>query len=116
MQAVQSRSLDYSHFVSLPLAIHPELVDKLFNFQNTILGITDARPDENMDSDSNEDTSDNENSEQQIDKEPNVAVKLEVGNNDEHVKVDLTSIPLVSYAPKASRASTSPGEKSILFS
>ncbi|KAJ4718080.1 Activating signal cointegrator 1 complex subunit 1 [Melia azedarach] len=117
-EAVQSRSLDYSHFVSLPLAIHPELVDKLFNFQNTILGITDARPDENMDSDSNEDTSDNENSEQQIDKEPNVAVKLEVGNNDEHVKVDLTSIPLVSYAPKASRASTSPAsgiDKSIFI-
>lgn len=37
-EAVKSRSLDYSHFVSLPLAIHPELVDKLQNFQNAILG------------------------------------------------------------------------------
>ncbi|KAM7254556.1 hypothetical protein ACFE04_003936 [Oxalis oulophora] len=37
-EAVKSPSLDYSHFVSLPLAIHPALVDKLFNFQNSILG------------------------------------------------------------------------------
>ncbi|KAJ0249228.1 putative eukaryotic LigT [Hirschfeldia incana] len=37
-EVVKSPSLDYSHFVSLPLAIHPELVGKLVNFQNSILG------------------------------------------------------------------------------
>ncbi|CAN6819431.1 unnamed protein product, partial [Brassica oleracea] len=37
-EVVKSPSLDYSHFVSLPLAIHPELVAKLVNFQNSILG------------------------------------------------------------------------------
>ena len=30
--------LDYSHFISLPLAIHPDLVDKLNYFQSSILG------------------------------------------------------------------------------
>ena len=38
MQAINSPSLDYSHFISLPLAMHPELVDKLIKFQNSILG------------------------------------------------------------------------------
>ncbi|KAH0934289.1 hypothetical protein HID58_011406 [Brassica napus] len=37
-EVVKSPTLDYSHFVSLPLAIHPELVAKLVNFQNSILG------------------------------------------------------------------------------
>lgn len=41
-QAVKSPSLGYSHFVSLPLAIHPELVDKLLNFQKSILGSSNA--------------------------------------------------------------------------
>ena len=36
-QAVNSPILDYSHFISLPFALHPELVDKLVNFQNSIL-------------------------------------------------------------------------------
>lgn len=37
-QAVQSRQLDYSHFISLPLALHPDLVNKLNYFQSSILG------------------------------------------------------------------------------
>ncbi|CAH1442513.1 unnamed protein product [Lactuca virosa] len=40
-QGVKSSALDYSHFISLPLAIHPQLVDKLVNFQNSILGLHD---------------------------------------------------------------------------
>ncbi|KAK9149284.1 hypothetical protein Scep_008041 [Stephania cephalantha] len=37
-EAVKSPNLDYSHFISLPLAIHPDLVDKLTDFQNSVLG------------------------------------------------------------------------------
>ncbi|OIT05848.1 hypothetical protein A4A49_10974 [Nicotiana attenuata] len=40
--AVESQNQDYSHFVSLPLAIYPELVNKLINFQNSVLGITEV--------------------------------------------------------------------------
>ncbi|XP_016493817.1 uncharacterized protein LOC107813118 isoform X2 [Nicotiana tabacum] len=40
--AVESQNPDYSHFVSLPLAIYPELVNKLINFQNSVLGITEV--------------------------------------------------------------------------
>ncbi|XP_075090799.1 uncharacterized protein LOC107780071 isoform X2 [Nicotiana tabacum] len=40
--AVESQYPDYSHFVSLPLAIYPELVNKLINFQNSVLGITEV--------------------------------------------------------------------------
>ncbi|KDO56967.1 hypothetical protein CISIN_1g010205mg [Citrus sinensis] len=106
-EAVESPSLDYSHFVSLPLAVHPELVDKLVNFQNTILGITDVCLDENVGSKSNEDASDSEEKEQQVDQEHKVAVELNIGDNSERVKVDRTSIPIVGYEAKASRPSTS---------
>ncbi|XP_052181517.1 uncharacterized protein LOC127794461 isoform X5 [Diospyros lotus] len=37
-EAVKSPNLDYSHFISLPLAIHPELVHKLVHFQQSVLG------------------------------------------------------------------------------
>ncbi|KAG9157119.1 hypothetical protein Leryth_022834 [Lithospermum erythrorhizon] len=47
-QAVESPNLDYSHFVSLPLALHPELVDKLINFQNSILGKAELDQDDNL--------------------------------------------------------------------
>ncbi|KAK2382597.1 putative eukaryotic LigT [Trifolium repens] len=53
-ETVRSRNLDYSHFISLPLAIHPELVSKLINFQHTILGNGDSCIGENLDTDSNE--------------------------------------------------------------
>ncbi|GJY61371.1 activating signal cointegrator 1 complex subunit 1 isoform X3 [Tanacetum coccineum] len=35
-EAVKSSALDNTHFISLPLAIHPQLVDKLVNFQNSV--------------------------------------------------------------------------------
>ncbi|KAL5756024.1 hypothetical protein ACOSP7_020452 [Xanthoceras sorbifolium] len=104
-EAVKSPTLDYSHFVSLPLAIHPELVDKLFNFQNSILGVTDACLDEDVGSDSNEYTSDNKDNDRQSEKVADVAVELKVGDDNERVKVDIASIPLVSYTPKASTSS-----------
>ncbi|XP_037412324.1 activating signal cointegrator 1 complex subunit 1-like isoform X2 [Triticum dicoccoides] len=49
-EAVQSPMLDYSHFISLPLAIHPDLVEKLNNFQRSILGVSAS----NIDSDKDE--------------------------------------------------------------
>ncbi|XP_021801399.1 uncharacterized protein LOC110745583 isoform X3 [Prunus avium] len=77
-EAVKSQNLDYSHFISLPLAIHPELVDKLVNFQNSILGISDSCVDEKLNSDSNEDTSENEGEDQKLEKGTDVAVELNV--------------------------------------
>uniref|UniRef100_A0A2C9UY65 K Homology domain-containing protein n=1 Tax=Manihot esculenta TaxID=3983 RepID=A0A2C9UY65_MANES len=104
-EAINSPSLNYSHFISLPLAIHPELVDKLVKFQNSILGTSDSFQDETVESDSNEDTSDNEDKDKDLRKGSDVAVALKV-EDDNYVKVDLTSMPLVSYAPKASKSTT----------
>ncbi|XP_058192511.1 uncharacterized protein LOC131309859 isoform X3 [Rhododendron vialii] len=89
-EAVKSPSLEYSHFVSLPLAIHPELVDKLLKFQKSILGSSNAYQNENLDSDANGDTS---------------AVKLKVEDDNGHVKVDITNIRRVSHPTRASKPS-----------
>ena len=53
-QAVKNPTLDYSHFISLPLAIHPDLVEKLNNFQSSILGVSasDVDSDESLSEDS----------------------------------------------------------------
>ncbi|XAR67695.1 hypothetical protein NMG60_11002567 [Bertholletia excelsa] len=100
-KAMKSPYLDYSHFVSLPLAIHPELVDKLLNFQNSILRTSNTNEYENLDSDSHEDTSEDEDKAQMLDTVSGVAVNLKVEGNNEHVQVDITNISPVSYAPKA---------------
>ena len=91
------------------MAVHPELVNKLLNFQNSILGNSDGCPDENWDSDSNEDTTDIE------DKQPDVAVELKTDDDNEHVKVNRSKIPLVSYAPKASKSSPLSGMPTIIL-
>ncbi|CAJ2661192.1 unnamed protein product [Trifolium pratense] len=108
-ETVRSRNLDYSHFISLPLAIHPELVSKLVNFQNTILGNDNSCIDENLDTDSNEaeDTIDDKEVDQSPKENADVAVELKVDDDSKSVKVNLTSIPFVSYAPKASKPSAS---------
>ncbi|KAG4945067.1 Activating signal cointegrator 1 complex subunit 1 [Glycine soja] len=108
-ETVNSRNLDYSHFISLPLAIHPELVNKLISFQHSILGIGSCM-DENTytESDSNEDegtTTDTKEVDQLSKENSGVAVELKANDNSESVKVNLTNIPLVSYAPKASKSS-----------
>ncbi|XP_057773082.1 uncharacterized protein LOC130992461 isoform X2 [Salvia miltiorrhiza] len=133
-KAVNSRELDYSHFVSLPLAIHPGLLDKLVNFQNTILRMTADDKDKNKDNDTGGDTVDEEEEENHS-TAPKVSVELKVekadanieenvNNNqcptetpvvaevkavgtDRHVRVNVTSIPLVSYPPKESKATSS---------
>lgn len=107
-EVVKSPNLDYSHFISLPLAIYPELVDKLVSFQNSILG--NPCKDENLDSESNEETSDDED--QQLDRQLDVAVELKVEDDSKHVKVDITNIPLRSYPPKTSKPSA-PSELGI---
>ncbi|KAL9323115.1 hypothetical protein ACSQ67_011168 [Phaseolus vulgaris] len=107
-ETVNSRSLDYSHFISFPLAIHPELVDKLINFQHSILGNVSYK-DESTDTDSNEEegTADTKGVDQLSKENAGVAVELKVDDNSESVKVNLTDIPLVSYTPKASKFSAS---------
>ncbi|XP_043705095.1 uncharacterized protein LOC122654897 [Telopea speciosissima] len=106
MQAIKSPSLDYSHFVSLPLAIHPVLVDKLINFQNSVLGNCSTKQDENLKSDSNGDTSeDGEDKDDPLDAGRDVAINLKVEDASEHVKVQINKIPFVSYPPKASKSS-----------
>ncbi|XP_052477380.1 uncharacterized protein LOC105799065 isoform X2 [Gossypium raimondii] len=96
-EAVKTTSFDYSHFVSLPLAIHPELVSKLVGFQNSILGSSDACIDENPDGNSDGDNSEDSAQEQQL---GNISVELEVADDEESVKVDVSVRPLDSNAPK----------------
>ncbi|KAL2332346.1 hypothetical protein Fmac_019927 [Flemingia macrophylla] len=107
-ETVASHNLDYSHFISLPLAIHPELVNKLINFQNSILG-NGSCMEESTDTDSNEgeDTTDNKEVDQLSKDKADVAVELKVDDDSETVKVNLANIPIVRYTPKASKSSAS---------
>ncbi|XP_010545686.1 PREDICTED: uncharacterized protein LOC104817973 isoform X2 [Tarenaya hassleriana] len=94
-EAVMSPSLDYSHFISLPLAIHPELVEKLVNFQNSILGNNDTEvygQDEN--------SSENEKG-QPVNKESGSTVEMKADSETYQANVDVKRVPLVSYLPKA---------------
>ncbi|KAM5579112.1 hypothetical protein ABKV19_009075 [Rosa sericea] len=93
-EAVKSPSLDYSHFISLPLAIHPELVDKLVNFQNSILGITDSSQGENLDSGSNEDE------DQKLKKGSDVAVELKAEPSKSPTLSDLGIEKSIFIKPK----------------
>ncbi|TYI64569.1 hypothetical protein E1A91_D09G097700v1 [Gossypium mustelinum] len=97
MRLLKLQVFDYSHFVSLPLAIHPELVSKLVGFQNSILGSSDACIDENPDGNSDGDNSEDSAQEQQL---GNISVELEVADDEESVKVDVSVRPLDSNAPK----------------
>ncbi|GAB4842261.1 hypothetical protein Ancab_012230 [Ancistrocladus abbreviatus] len=115
-EAVKSPNLEYSHFISLPLAIHPELVEKLLRFQYSILGYGECKEDvnEKTDDDSGEDASEDEDKFQQSEKA--LAVELKVEDDSTCVKVDITSIPLTSYPPKASKSISDLGiDKSIFI-
>ncbi|CAJ1955284.1 unnamed protein product [Sphenostylis stenocarpa] len=107
-ETVNSQNLDYSHFISLPLAIHPELVDKLINFQHSILGDVSCK-DESTDTDSSEDEgpTDTKDVDQLSKENAGFEVELKVDDNSELVDVNLNNIPLVSYTPKASKSSAS---------
>ncbi|PIA64812.1 hypothetical protein AQUCO_00100347v1 [Aquilegia coerulea] len=106
-EAIRSPNFDYSHFVSLPLAIHPGLVDKLVNFQNTILGIGNSSKDENVFTESDGDSGNEmDNSDQRLDEAHNLEVKLKVEDENEQVNAGIKKIPIVSYSPKASKSSS----------
>ncbi|OVA08591.1 K Homology domain [Macleaya cordata] len=106
-EAVKSPTLDYSHFISLPLAINTGLVDKLFNFQSSILKGGESSKDGSLVSESDSDTSDDgEADDNQLDGGDDVAVKLKLEDTNDRVKVEINKIPLISYAPKASKSST----------
>lgn len=68
-----------------------------------------------MDGDSNEDSTENEDEVQKLDKGPGVAVKLNVDDEKERVNVNITNVPLVSYASKASKSSYLSGMKLVIL-
>lgn len=76
-EAVQSRMLEYSHFISLPLALHSDLVQKLVKFQSTILG-------EIAEGDSGETDDSGDKSESQ-----SISVQLEVEEKKDQVRVEI---------------------------
>ncbi|XP_074572067.1 uncharacterized protein LOC141828524 isoform X2 [Curcuma longa] len=108
-EAVKSPKLDYSHFISLPLALHPELVEKLTRFQKSILGDAAVGPEDDLEHESNEDATDEEDNLNQ-----KVTVQLEVKDENNHVKVKMDSIGYKS-ASKASILSDMGIEKSIFI-
>ncbi|CAM0880543.1 unnamed protein product [Alopecurus aequalis] len=85
-EAVKSPMLDYSHFISLPLAIHPDLVEKLNNFQSSILGASAF----NVDSDKDESLSGDSADENDEAESPSVLTKRRV---EEEKSVDKGSQP-----------------------
>ncbi|KAI0496762.1 hypothetical protein KFK09_023086 [Dendrobium nobile] len=87
-QAVKSPNLDYSHFVSLPLAIHQELVEKLEGFQKSVLEEVNMIPGD-MDGSSCDDSSDEKDDYSKHLKGPNTTVKLTAQNNNENVGLNM---------------------------
>uniref|UniRef100_A0A0D9UYR0 K Homology domain-containing protein n=1 Tax=Leersia perrieri TaxID=77586 RepID=A0A0D9UYR0_9ORYZ len=76
-EAVKSPMLDYSHFISLPLAIHPDLVEKLNHFQCSILG-TSSNVDSDKDEDLSEGSIDEMDHEHKKVESPSVSIKMEI--------------------------------------
>ncbi|KAL8113824.1 hypothetical protein AgCh_020929 [Apium graveolens] len=113
-EAIKSPALNYTHFVSLPLAIHPQLVEKLFSFQNSILGISNENEITFLDDDNSEDTSDEESREIKSDRAPIVAIGLKAEEGSRNPKVGIKNIPLVSYPLKASKPSNLDGKTTAL--
>ncbi|XP_020097465.1 uncharacterized protein LOC109716433 isoform X2 [Ananas comosus] len=114
-EAVKSPMLDYSHFISLPLAIHPDLVAKLHQFQGSILGYaTTSLDNDDPDGDFNEDTSDEIDYEDKQAETPGVAINLEVQDEKEHVRVKIDTKDSKS-ASKASSASDLGIDRSIFI-
>ncbi|KAI0496765.1 hypothetical protein KFK09_023089 [Dendrobium nobile] len=87
-QAVKSPNLDYSHFVSLPLAIHQELVEKLEGFQKSVLEEVNMIPGD-IDGSSCDDSSDEKDDDSKHLKGPNTTVKLKAQNNNENVGLNM---------------------------
>ncbi|KAK3163214.1 hypothetical protein QOZ80_1AG0000770 [Eleusine coracana subsp. coracana] len=88
-QAVQSRMLDYSHFISLPLAIHSDLVDKLNHFQRSILGASASYEDSDNASLSEGSADEMDHDQKHADKS-SVSIKLQV-QEEEAVRVKINT-------------------------
>lgn len=108
LQAVESPKLDYSHFISLPLALHPELVEKLSRFQKSILGDAAVGHEDELEHESNEDATDEEDN-QSINQK--VTVQLEVQDENKHAKVKMDSKGYKS----ASKTSILSGRKMLIL-
>jgi activating signal cointegrator complex subunit 1 len=87
-QAIQSRMLDYSHFVSLPLAIHPDLVDKLNYFQSSILGDSASNEESDQDERRSEGSTDEMDHDHKQADGSSVSIKLQVQEESVQVKMD----------------------------
>ncbi|CAO2175210.1 unnamed protein product [Urochloa humidicola] len=88
-EAVQSRMLDYSHFISLPLAIHSDLVDKLNYFQSSILGASGSNEASDKDESRSEGSIDEMDHDHKQADGSSVKINLEV--QEESVKVKMSS-------------------------
>uniref|UniRef100_A0A0A9CTG2 K Homology domain-containing protein n=1 Tax=Arundo donax TaxID=35708 RepID=A0A0A9CTG2_ARUDO len=87
-EAVQSRMLDYSHFISLPLAIHLDLVDKLNYFQSSILGASASNEDSDKEESLSEGSVDEMDHDHKQTAGSSVSIKLQV-QQEESVKVKM---------------------------
>ncbi|XP_074312514.1 uncharacterized protein LOC141648004 [Silene latifolia] len=109
-EAAKSPDMTYSHFISLPLAIHPQFVDKVTRFQSSILGYdpkdvkgTMERVDGNSRTGASVDVG---KVDQLVKDDLAVGVKPKSEDDINPVKVDVRNIPIVSYAPKATKSTT----------
>ncbi|KAH9615047.1 hypothetical protein KSS87_003937 [Heliosperma pusillum] len=108
-EAAKNPDLTYSHFISLPLAIHPEFVDKVTRFRSSILGYDPKYVKGTMectDGNPRTDASVDAGKVDQPEKDLAVGVKLKIRDDINPVKVDIRNIPTVSYAPKATKSAT----------
>ncbi|MQL98466.1 hypothetical protein Taro_031179 [Colocasia esculenta] len=96
---VRSPNLEFSHFISLPLAIHPALVERLYAFQNSILGSPSSSQDRNLEIDLQDNYSNAGYGEQKQSEDAVVAVKLNI-EDVKHVKVGAGSRTTKKYTPK----------------
>ncbi|CAO2186331.1 unnamed protein product [Urochloa humidicola] len=87
-EAVQSRMLDYSHFISLPLAIHPDLVDKLNYFQSSILGASASNEESDKDDSRSEGSIDEMDHDHKQADGSSVKINLQVQEESVKVKMD----------------------------
>nr|TKW11982.1 hypothetical protein SEVIR_5G007400v2 [Setaria viridis] len=87
-EAVQSRMLDYSHFISLPLAIHPDLVDKLNYFQSSILGASASNEESDQDERRSEGSIDEMDHDHKQADGSSVSINLQVQEESVQVKMD----------------------------
>nr|XP_034596334.1 uncharacterized protein LOC117857656 isoform X2 [Setaria viridis]TKW11979.1 hypothetical protein SEVIR_5G007400v2 [Setaria viridis] len=88
VSAVQSRMLDYSHFISLPLAIHPDLVDKLNYFQSSILGASASNEESDQDERRSEGSIDEMDHDHKQADGSSVSINLQVQEESVQVKMD----------------------------